>query len=240
MKICWLNQKDNPDCILFMAGWGMVPEPFSHMVFGSVDILMAYDYRTVDEADFSALLNAVQLKRHRKIHLLAWSMGVWVTAMLWRDSSFANLPFSSTTAIGGTCQPIHDQFGIPEQVFDRTARELSPAVLEDFYRSMFDSDTEADLFLGHVAKTNRSVEELRRELVALRRFCTDLPDLASSSDSTAGTSIFANRIVTSRDRVFPVRNQVRAWGRKTCTPLPLPHFPFYQWSSWAEMLKRLI
>lgn len=234
MKTCWLNQQNNQDCILFMAGWGMAPEPFLDIASGPVDVLMVYDYRTIDEddRDFPTLLSSINSQR--KIHLLAWSMGVWAAAMLVWNGTLLRRSFSSATAVGGTCQPIHDQCGIPEQRFNQTVRELSPAVLAEFYRSMFDNDREAEQFLRHMAKTKRSVEELRQELIALRSACKDLPDMSEEL-----ADVFKHRIVTGRDRVFPARNQMRAWGRKTCASVPLPHFPFYQWSSWAEILKIL-
>jgi biotin synthesis protein BioG len=234
MKTFWLNQQNNQDCILFMAGWGMAPEPFLDIASGPVDVLMVYDYRTIDEDECDLPTLPSSTNSQRKIHLLAWSMGVWAAAKLVRNGTLPCRSFSSATAVGGTCQPVHDQFGIPEQMFDRTVRDFSPEVLEEFYRSMFDSDQEEEQFLRHMAKTKRSVEELRQELIALRTACEDLPDVSEEL-----ADVFKNRIVTGRDRVFPARNQMRAWGRKTCASVPLPHFPFYQWSSWAEIFKIL-
>ncbi|MCI5224547.1 MAG: DUF452 family protein [Candidatus Electrothrix sp. AR4] len=227
MKTCWLNQQDNQDCIVFMAGWGMMPEPFMDIPPGSTDVLMVYNYRTMDDWDFPDFLRKNSPKN---IHLLAWSMGVWTAAMLLRNDLQTCRSFSSTTAVGGTCQPIHDRFGIPEQTFDRTIRDLSPAALVAFYRSMFDNSEEAEQFLQHRPHRHRPLADLRLELTALRRICGELSDIPN---------IFKNRIVTRRDQIFPARNQMRAWGRNACTSVALPHFPFYQWSSWAETLKTL-
>jgi biotin synthesis protein BioG len=218
MKTCWLNRKNNPDCILFMAGWGMGPEPFRDMAAGPVDLLMTYDYRSLDDCDLSSLL---QENNSRHIHLLAWSMGVWLTGSLPAD-----IPFSSATAIGGTCRPIDDRYGIPCRVFDDMIDDFSPAALTGFYSAMFDSSKQADRFLNH--RPDRPLEELKEELIVLRAACRSKPEVPD---------VFGRRIATSRDRIFPARNQIRAWGRDNCEAISLAHFPFYQWSSWAELLK---
>jgi biotin synthesis protein BioG len=222
MQFQWLNRENNLDCILLVAGWGMSLEPFQDMVAGPVDVVMVYDYRGLDEFNLSALPS--DLKNYN-IHLLAWSMGVGVAGMLLDNISFA---FSSATAIGGTCRPIDDRYGIPCRLFDDTIADFSPAVLNNFYTSMFDNIDQSDQFLNHLP--NRPEKELKEELISLRAACRVMPEVPD---------IFQRRIVTSRDRIFPVRNQIRSWGRDNCESIALPHFPFYQWSSWAELLKRV-
>lgn len=242
MKTCWLHHQGNEDCLLFFAGWGMCPEPFYEIPAGSVDVFMLYDYRSMDFEDISSALKNLQgnfqkKAPYRKIHLLAWSMGVWAASMLFADktfsaSDFASM-FTSAIAIGGTCHPVHDKLGIPEQNFNDMAERLSPASVEAFQRSMFADEQEAKRFTSSFRKGERSVEELHQELLALSTAYTaykvqpDVPD------------IYTGRIVTGRDRIFPARNQIRAWGRKQCRTLSLPHFPFYHWPSWSAMLEEL-
>jgi biotin synthesis protein BioG len=216
MKTCWLNRENNPECILFMAGWGMGPEPFQQMAAGPVDVFMAYDYRSLDPADLLS-----QLSGYDHIHLLAWSMGVWAAGRLFQQNQFR-----STIAIGGTCRPIDDRYGLQEQVFDATIKNFSPAVLADFYRAMFETPEHAQRFLD--TSPNRLPAELQEELIALRAACRTTPKAGD---------IFDKKIVTGRDRIFPARNQIRAWGRQNCETMAQPHFPFYQWASWAELLE---
>jgi len=109
--------------------------------------------------------------------------------------------------------------------FDETIDNFSPVVLNDFYSAMFDSSDEAQRFLH--SPPARPLQELKEELIALRSACRLQPE---------AKDIFDRRLVTSRDRIFPARNQVRAWGRHNCESMALPHFPFYQWPSWAELL----
>jgi hypothetical protein len=47
--------------------------------------------------------------------------------------------------------------------------------------------------------------------------------------------IFSRKIVTMRDRIFPARNQVRAWGKQHCELMKWSHFPFYQQSFRQEL-----
>jgi biotin synthesis protein BioG len=214
MKSCWLNRTNNRDCILFMAGWGMGPEPFKSMVPEEVAVLMIYDYRNIDQLDIRALLPDTP-----RLHLLAWSMGVWAAGRL-----LTEIRFSSATAVGGTCRPIDDKLGIPEQVFDETIDNFSPAVLANFYSAMFDSPGQARRFLD--TPPDRPLQELKEELMNLRSACRMQPEVKD---------IFNSRLVTSRDRIFPARNQIRAWGRDNCKSIPLPHFPFYQQPDWLEL-----
>jgi len=217
MKTCWLNRADNPDRILFMAGWGMGPEPFQDMAAGPVDLLMVYDYRSLDDRELRSLLAC---NNSCRLHLLAWSLGVWLAGSL-----LENIPFSSATAIGGTCRPIDDRYGIPCQVFDDMIDNFSPAALTSFYRAMFDHSEQADRFLEH--RPDRPLAELKEELLSLRTACRNRPQVAD---------IFDRHLATTRDRIFPTRNQIRAWGRDNCESIALAHFPFYQWSSWAKLL----
>ncbi len=228
-----------------MAGWGMDPEPFNSIPAYDVDVLMVYDYSQMAGIDWVTVLadygnkygnkygnssgnNSGNSEKRGRVHLLAWSMGVWVAS---REFTAGRLPlFSSATAIAGTCFPIDDRLGIPRAIFSDTVDNLSPEVLTAFYGSMFDSESEQRRFLQH--RPNRPVEELRQELINLKtRY--------QQSAATATQDIFQRRIVCKRDRVFPARNQLRAWGRKNCDIFILPHFPFYQWASWDDLLREL-
>jgi len=241
MKTHWLHQQGNQDCLLFMAGWGMCPEPFYDIPAGSVDVLMLYDYRNMDCEDISSALenlqgNLQEKAPYRKIHLLAWSMGVWAASMLFANKTLSapgltpplTSMFASTIAIGGTCHPIHDKLGIPENNFADMAERLSPARVKTFHRSMFTDKQEANRFTNSFLKGERSFEKIRLELLALDTAYRRQPDVAN---------IYTSRIVTGRDQIFPARNQVRAWGRKKCRTLSLPHFPFYHWPSWSAMVE---
>jgi biotin synthesis protein BioG len=239
MKTCWLHQQGNQDCLLFMAGWGMCPEPFQDIPAGGTDVLMVYDYRDMDTGGITSFLRSNtyrKYKTYKRLHLLAWSMGVWIASMLSRHDELFDSRLTTAIAIGGTCHPIHDKLGIPEQNFANMAEQLSPDGLEAFQRSMFTNKQEADRFTVFFCKGERSFEEVHQELLILATAYTTYTTDKVLSDVP---NIYTSRLVTGRDQIFPARNQVRAWGRKQCSSLSLSHFPFYHWPSWSTMIEEL-
>jgi biotin synthesis protein BioG len=216
MNISWLNRQGHPDCVLFMAGWGMEPAPFLPIPTGNLDVCMVWDYCNLAT---DPLYKALSDNANRSIHLLAWSMGVWVAATLLHE-----LPFASTTALAGTCTPVDDRLGIPVNVFDNMIESFSAGTLDNFYTSMFSDTAECKQFLQ--TPPDRSQSELLEELVFLR----------STAPGNPASDIFDTHVVTGRDQVFPPRNQLRAWGKQNCTTRSLPHFPFYTQPSWEELL----
>ncbi|MCW5211732.1 DUF452 family protein [Desulfobulbus sp. TB] len=234
MKTCWLHQQERQDCLLFFAGWGMHPEPFYDIPAGAVDVLMVSDYRSLECTDLASLLQDLGQKiPYTRFHLLAWSMGVWAASMLSAQQIFSPLPLTTSIAIAGTCYPLHDRLGIPKQNFVNMVEQLSPARLQAFQRSMFadkQEADEADTFIRSFHRGGRSVQELQEELAVLAQAATEQPE---------APDIYTSKVVTGRDRIFPARHQIRAWGRKQCRTVSLPHFPFYHWPSWSAMIHEL-
>jgi hypothetical protein len=200
-----------------MAGWGMGPEPFYDIPSKDCDLLLVFDYRKIET---STLLKSLSDNTYQRIELLAWSMGVWVAGSLGDK-----IPFDSATALGGTCKPIDDKYGIPRVFFDTMIDSFSAQAIKDFYTTMFDSNSETKRFMAN--SPDRPLAELKEELVNLRTYCAQKQ---SSAD------IFSRHIVTSRDRIFPARNQLRAWGRKNSTTVSRSHFPFYDLPDWSALL----
>ena len=56
MEYKWLNNKNNNKIIIFFNGWGMDESVVSHLNPADFDILMFYDYNSLDtNFDFSTL-----------------------------------------------------------------------------------------------------------------------------------------------------------------------------------------
>ncbi|XCN75037.1 MAG: pimeloyl-ACP methyl esterase BioG family protein [Candidatus Electrothrix aestuarii] len=230
MKHRWLHQQGNQDCLLFFAGWGMCPEVFADIPSGDIDVLMFFDYRRMDPEDFVSVL-AKKGGAYRHVYLISWSMGVWAASVFFAETA-ANLPcLAAAIAIGGTCFPIDDKLGIPEQNFVEMAEQLTSARVKEFHSSMFADDEHADRFALAFQRGERGVGELQEELQTLA---------SAYRKGAEAFEIYTHRIVTGRDRIFPARNQVRAWGRTACRQLSLSHFPFYLWPSWSVMLQELM
>lgn len=194
----------------------MDKQPFMDIPADGLDVLMCYDYRELSPVSLEQLAN------YKKIHLVAWSMGVWVAGHL-LDGLHGR--FDHLIAIGGTLAPVHSEMGIPGESYGAIEADLSDTTLEAFQRSMFTEQDECDRFLKN--RPQRDIEELHAELTAFRH---KTQNMGPASD------IFTTRLVTSRDRVFPLRNQLRAWGKENSTVIKLPHFPFYAYSGWRALL----
>ena len=151
MKYKWLNKNNNSKLILFFNGWGMDECVVKHLRAEDYDVLMFYDYNSL-ETDFNfKTINSYQTK-----HLIAWSMGVMIASLFDSD-------YTSKTAINGTLKPIDDKFGIPTKIYKLTLKGFSPKGAERFIRNMFSEECELPV-------PTRDFENQKSELVALTRY----------------------------------------------------------------------
>ena len=217
MKATWLHRRGAARCLLFFAGWGMDAAPFAPLEAGGVDVLMLHDYRGLDWPDLAAL------RDYAEVGLLAWSFGVWMAARTANAALRALCP--EIIALGGTLNPVDARLGLAPEQFDAILADFNEERLAEFYAAMFDDPAHLALFQAN--RPRRSLAELRAELAFLHD---------ASLAEHAPPDFFTRRIVTARDRVFAGRNQVRAWGRDAAQSEPWPHFPFYRFGSWGEML----
>ena len=126
MKHYFIQQNYLPRLTLFFAGWGMDECPFMDYCSGNSDLLVCYDYRSLD-FDFTLL------QGYQEIRLIAWSMGVWAASMVLQDM---DLPICESVALNGTVTPVDDLKGISQQVFEGTLEGLNEVTLEKFIRRM--------------------------------------------------------------------------------------------------------
>ncbi|MFT3739808.1 MAG: alpha/beta fold hydrolase [Breznakibacter sp.] len=217
MQTVWLHRQDCRKLILFFAGWGSGPEPFTAFGSKEYDVLMCFDYRSVppvfDWAEFAA--------PYAGIVLVAWSFGAVVANRLM--APFAS-QLSGAVAINGTLSPVDDIMGIPTKVFHGTLRNLSEANIKKFNRRMFNH-------AGHrvryeTALPQRGVDELTDELHRLGIMA-----------EPAENQVFRSAMVGTDDLIFPAANQQSAWtGRVQFVMVPWGHFPFYGFGTWDDLL----
>ncbi len=203
-----------------MTGWGMSAHPFVPVAAGGVDVLMVSNYTNLGPLPEKLF---EQLQGYTTCHLVAWSMGVWMSGYLLKE--FDEI-FTLKMAIGGTLNPVHKTQGIPPLSYDAIAGNFTATTLEAFYSSMFTDEEEKQLFFKH--QPPRIMDKLLTELNGFKEHYTN---------HKAAPDIFTHKIITSRDRVFPCKNQIRAWGKKHSTILKLPHFPFYALGNWNALLQ---
>ena len=150
MKYKWLNKDSNKNLIVFFNGWGMDEAVVKHLEAEDYDVLMFYDYNSLDtNFDFNILDN------YDKKNLIAWSMGV-MTASLF------SINYNSKTAINGTLEPIDIEYGINPKIYDLTLNGFNKSSCEKFIQNMFNTKIELAI--------SREFEEQKSELSALKKY----------------------------------------------------------------------
>lgn len=149
MKYKWLNQKNNKKVIIFFNGWGMDESVVNHLGFEDYDVVMFYDYNTLNtEFEFSIF------DSYDERYLIAWSMGV-MTATLF------DVKYNLKTAVNGTLKPIDNMYGIPVRIYDLTLKGFSPKGAEKFILNMG---------MEKVPVIKRDFENQKSELAALKTY----------------------------------------------------------------------
>ncbi len=219
MKYKWLNKGiNNNKLILFFNGWGMDENVVKHLDCEDYDVLMFYDYNTLDtDFDFNSL------NIYSEKNLIAWSMGVMVASFL------ATLirPLGTFShqgrriCINGTLKPIDEKFGIHPKIYDLTIKGFNEKGRERFIKSMFDVQCELTPHPNPLPE-EREINNQLSELIALKNY-------------TADDSLKYNRILISdNDKIIPTKSQVAFWGIEP--NLKGGHCPFFQFSKWSELL----
>ncbi len=204
MKQEFLIQKNTPDLFLLFLGWGMDPTPFQFPSSEDADIMLCYDYRSLN-------FDQRHLGGYSTIFVTAWSMGVWAASHVLQG---LKLPFSQKIAINGTLFPIDSEKGIDPPVFQATLDGLTDASLLKFYRRMCGTKEIYESFMQHAPK--RSLVDIREELIAIGEHSLSHPTPDFHWDTA---------IIGTKDRIFLPENQRRAWPRRTrVLEIDSPHY----------------
>ena len=223
MKYKWLNKKNNPKIILFFNGWGMDENVVKHFDCEDYDVLMFYDYNTL-ETDFDWNL----LNNYPKKNIIAWSMGVMVGNCL--APSLALPPGEGTKiAINGTLKPIDAEFGIHPKIYDLTIKGFNEKGRDRFIKSMFDEE-----LTPHPSPLpkEREICEQHSELIALKEICKLAPSLALPLEE--GKSVYNKILISDNDKIIPTKSQVAFWEIEP--NLKGGHCPFFHFKKWSELL----
>ena len=190
MKQEFIIKRNNPNLLIFFAGWGMDAHPFMECHPTNYDFMICYDYRSLQ-------FDATILKHYQCIDIVAWSMGVWAATQAQLPE---NLPYGKRIAINGTTYPINDETGIPTAIFNGTLISLSKATLTKFQRRMCGNIDNFKYF--QLMNPHRSLESLRVELAAIGNQFKLLPPKSFHWDEAH---------IGLEDRIFPPQNQQEAW-----------------------------
>lgn len=208
MKYKWLNKKHNNKLIAFFNGWGMDESIITHLDCENFDVIMFYDYNTLDCNLQFDIVNGYIEK-----YLISWSMGVMIA------SSFASLlnPIKKSVAINGTLKPIDIDFGIHPKIYDLTIKGFNEQSCKKFIDSMFSNKNDAINI-----KNSRNFENLHTELVAIKSF-------KSNEDFK-----YNKVLISNDDKIIPTKSQVKFWQIEP--NVNAGHCPFFLYKKWSELL----
>ena len=215
MQYHWLNKQNNNKLIIFFAGWSFDYIPFEFLPSGDYDVLMLYDYNT---------LELPPIPQYEKYFLISWSMGVF-TAYLLKEELPA---FEQKIAINGTPYPVDDDNGIPLKPFLLTLKHAGQGLEGKFYRNIFDSSKDYERYTQNPVK--RQVQNRIDELNNLYKLIKNIDINYDKFYNTA--------IISKNDIIIPSKNQINFWTGKVenIKMLECGHFPFYNFKIWDEIL----
>ena len=199
--------------IIYFCGWGMTPATVSHLTLpAQCDLLTLYDYRTLELSDDLADL---PWDSYEAVTIVAWSLGVWAAEQVVPHWSI--LPTKQRLiAVAGSPYPVHDQWGIPNQIFIGTLEGLTDENRQRFNRRMCGGKRYKQLY---DILSERPTTELRDELQAVY----DSLATPEASESTPHTRLARDlAIIGERDQIFPAKNLSTLWKAVNVPTLLLP------------------
>lgn len=223
------NQAPARQLIIYFCGWGMTPATVSHLTLPDrCDLLALYDYRILELSDDLADL---PWGSYEAVTIVAWSLGVWAAEQVVPHWSI--LPTKQRLiAVAGSPYPMHDQWGIPKQIFVGTLEGLTDENRQRFNRRMCGGKRYKQLY---DILSERPTTELRDELQAVY----DSLATPEASESTPHIRLAWDlAIIGERDQIFPEKNLSTLWKAVNVPTLLLPdgyHYLFDLWQSWSEL-----
>ncbi len=226
MQFHWLNKQNNNNLIVFFAGWSFDYKPFEFLDCENYDVLMVYDYNTLENVhELTKLINNPAYKQR---NLIAWSMGVFTAYQLKNELS----EFNKKIAVNGTPFPVDDEFGIPQKPFLLTLRHAKTGLEGKFYKNIFDKDEEFEKYVK--SSVERSIDNRVEELHSLYdKIKTDTTDKFYDD----AFDFYDKALVSSNDKIIPFKNQMNFWKSKA-EIINSGHFLFYNFKNWNEILCR--
>lgn len=182
--------------ILFFAGWGMDADMFAGISRPGYDIMVVYDYTNPD-------FNLAAIENYEEIVVAAWSMGVYYADRFIRDYNLGKPVLTKCIAVNGTLSPIDDNLGIPRRIYELTSALPDRNAVDKFCRRICGGASAMQTLMPKAP--SRSVDELRDELLSIRRM------VESNPLPSADTSLWDEILISERDLIFPPANMLRAW-----------------------------
>ena len=220
MKTYIRRRDKNTELVVVYGGWGMDENVFAPLCNDEFDFILFYNY-SADEA-----LVIPETKKYDKITLIAWSLGVWAAEYL---APKINIIPDLTIAVNGTPIPADDHYGIPLSVFETALDNITEENIERFYLRMFGSIKKIEVNTDIVFQ--RTLKSLNDELRWLYNRIMEQKEPGFRWDYA---------VSGEKDNIFAACNQISYWNKTENTKhiiLPLSHFFFYKWRSFADFIK---
>lgn len=210
MKHLWLNKKNNKNLIIFFNGWAMNQSAISHLDYKNYDLIMFYDYRTLDCENFD-------FSQYENKYFIGWSMGVFIANFIEFSKNI-----KTKIAINGTLAPINDKFGIPKKIYDLTANNLNETSCQKFIQKM-------DLYKEFKFVPDRTILDLKDELLKIKQYTKSFSQLI----------YFDKVIISNKDKIIPFKNQLNFWQNQNnviIKQIDTGHYPFGFFSNWEDII----
>lgn len=212
MKQCYIQKQNASRLTVFFAGWGMDVAPFTDYTPVGSDLMLCYDYRTLD---------FVLPEGYREIRVVGWSMGVWAASQVLQS---VKMPITESIALNGTMTPVNDEKGISKAIFQGTLNGLNERNLQKFYRRMCLPRKGLDGFIA--IRLQRDVEDLKEELRIIGEQSVVLP---------VSSFIWNKAVIGKQDLIFTSDRQWNAWkdSATEVEELDIPHYS-------EEIVRRIV
>lgn len=216
MKQYFVNNHSDT-LVLFFCGWGMDEKPFKPLKT-KYDLLLLYNYSELSlDFDFS---------KYKDIHLISYSYGVFVGAMLGKNIPLQKL--KSKTAINGTLKPIDNNYGIPDKIFDITLNNMTLETAIKFRERLFNNKEHFHVFNKNLP--NRELEDSLNELAQLKNYFKN--DVDYDYDKV---------YIAAEDKIIPTKNQKKYWmtlkNHQNIKIIQGGHFPFYNYEYIEDLME---
>lgn len=220
-----LIQSEKQKLIIFFSGFALDYNPFSIITSYEYDILFIYGYSS---DNFSSLPDFIM--NYENITIIGYSFGAYISGhYMDKISKEIKEKINGYYVINGSYDPVSDNYGIPERIFNMTLKSINTNGIDNFYKNLFDNENHYLDFLKNKPETGDFIEEL----LFFKSFFNISPPPKIMPDCV---------MVSQKDRIINAVNQLRYWNLKetVITETETAHFPFYNYKSWDNLIDELL
>lgn len=210
-----LVENNSKNLIIFLTGWGCDADQFKFMKSVQYDVLICYDYTTLDfDFDFS---------KYENFYLISFSAGVCIASLI-KDK----LPkLNKKIAINGNPLAYNEYYGLRKEIVDVFLGVTQSNAL-DFRRQFLVYDDE-EFKKFNANQSHRSFESSMEELISLKSYDNENIEPIN----------FDISILSENDKIFFYNRQLEYWSDKSkCVTLNnCAHFPFFRLDNFDNIIE---